>query len=336
MDVESYERAHHKITEVGIATLDTRELANVAPGPDGDKWRQLIRTRHFRIREHAHLVNHEFVHGCPDRFYFGESTFVSLAEAPAHVAACFSTPFGAHYSYSIKGIDNLLEGIDLNEKRNLILLGHDTLGDVKYLQNLGYDPMKIDSLLEALDTAVMYRVWSRELNATSLGRILHEFDIAGHGLHNAGNDAAYTVQAMLAICVREATLRGSSELQNLRSSEQASRLAAAVEEAQERASNDAAGWSDREEDGHGGLPVPLAIDPPKPTSVPTSNSRDRGGFRGRGRGRGAPPYSSHHSARGRGGSTRGQSGGLRGYTRGGHVESSSRGRDSQARLLDFS
>lgn len=343
VDVESYERAHHKITEVGVATLDTMELANVAPGTDGEKWRSLIRTRHFRIREHTHLVNYEFVQGCPERFFFGESTVVSLAEAPAHVAACFLPPFSAHHSNGVESVIDLMRDVNLNEKRNLIFLGHDTLGDVRYLQNLGFDPMKIDNLLEALDTAVMYRVWRRELNATGLGKILHDFDIAGHGLHNAGNDAAYTVQAMLAICVREASLRASSELESMRSSEKASRLATAVEEAQEKAKNDAEGWSDRETDGDGGPPVPLAIAPPKLTpalttsTVPSDNNK-RGGFRGgRGRGRGGSqaalfnPYElsdgySSGSGRGRSGSTRGQPKGLHGYTRGGHAENSYRGR----------
>lgn len=329
VDVESYERAHHLITEVGIATLDTRDLVNTPPGPDGEKWRPLIRTRHFRIKEHAHLVNSAFVQGCPDRFYFGESTMVSLAEAPVHVAACFSPPFGAHPSNTVDSVVDLIKGVDLNEQRNLIFLGHDTLGDVKYLQNLGFDPMKVDNLLEALDTAVLYRVWRRELNATGLGRILHGFDIAGHGLHNAGNDAAYTVQAMLATCVRESSLRDSPELESMRNGEKAARLAVAVEEAQEKAMNEAEGWSD--EDGDGGPPVPLVPHPTPPTTS-TTPSDHRGGYRGRGRGRGGAQglYNPRGSAEstdgaGRGRPARGQHSGSRGHTRG-HAENTYRGR----------
>jgi hypothetical protein len=184
----------------------------VPPGRDGENWRILIRARHFRIKEHAHLVNSEFVNGYPEGFDFGTSTVVSLADAPAHVASCFAPPFGAHHSNGVDNITDFLKGIDFSEKRNIIFLGHDTLGDVRYLQTLGYDPLKVDNLLEALDTAVMYRVWRRELNPTSLGRILYDFDIAGYKLHNAGNDVVYTVQAMLGICVREASIRGSPEL----------------------------------------------------------------------------------------------------------------------------
>ena len=224
----------------------------------------------------------------------------------------------------------MMKDLDLGEKRNLIFLGHDTIGDVRYLQTLGFDPMKIDNLVEALDTAVMYRVWRRELQATGLGRILYDFNIAGHGLHNAGNDAAYTVQAMLAICVREASLRDSAELESIKNSEKAARLAAAVEEAQEKAKNEAEGWSDHE-DGDGGPPVPLDA-PARPIPVSTApefpSAADRGGFRGRGRRRGGPqalynPYQSTDGngyGAGRGQSAWGQPQGLHSYTRGGHVD----------------
>jgi hypothetical protein len=197
VDVESHERAHHKITEIGLATLDTRDLVGVAPGKDGEEWRKQIKARHFRINEHRHLVNHEFVQGHPDGFGFGESTFVGLEEAPTHVAACFSPPFGAHTSntpeYEISSI--MLRELDLNEKRNLVFLGHDTLSDVRYLQQLGYDPMKVENIIEAMDTAKMYQGWRRDPQPTSLGRIMNDFDVAAWKLHNAGNDAVYTVSS---------------------------------------------------------------------------------------------------------------------------------------------
>lgn len=195
VDVESYERAHHKITEIGMATLDTRDLVNTAPSSDGEAWRKLIKARHFRIKEHRHLINSEFVQGHPDGFEFGESTIVSLEEAPAQVAACFQPPFGVHASNTTEDelIKISLRELDLNEKRNLVLLGHDTLSDIRYLQQLGYDPVKVENIIEALDTAKMYQAWRRDSQPTSLGRIMNDFDVAAWKLHNAGNDAVYTV-----------------------------------------------------------------------------------------------------------------------------------------------
>lgn len=71
VDVEAYERNSYQITEIGIATLDTRDLKFLSPGRGGVNWREMIRARHFRIKEHKHLINKDFVHGCPDRFEFG-------------------------------------------------------------------------------------------------------------------------------------------------------------------------------------------------------------------------------------------------------------------------
>ena len=71
VDVEAYERNTKLITEIGIATLDTKDIASVVPGEGGANWMSCIRARHFRINEHKHLNNAEFVTGCADRFEFG-------------------------------------------------------------------------------------------------------------------------------------------------------------------------------------------------------------------------------------------------------------------------
>jgi len=195
VDVESYEKAHHKITEIGVATLDTRDLVGVAPGADGKDWQKIIKARHFRIKEHKHLVNHEFVAGHPEGFDFGDTTFVSLEEAPAYVAACFKQPFGVHTTNTpVETVKSMIDELDFNEKRRIILLGHDTLSDIHYLQQLGFDPLKVDNILEPLDTAKIYQAWRREQNPTNLGRIMANFGVAAWKLHNAGNDAVYTVR----------------------------------------------------------------------------------------------------------------------------------------------
>ncbi len=71
IDVEAWEKNHDLITEVGIATLDTADIANVAPGDGGKDWFPLIRARHVRIKENSWAENNHYVHGCADRFSFG-------------------------------------------------------------------------------------------------------------------------------------------------------------------------------------------------------------------------------------------------------------------------
>lgn len=93
-------------------------------------------------------------------------------------------------------------------KRNIVFVGHDVGADIAYLRQLGYDPSNLSNLVDTVDSATMYRFLRREPNPRSLGSILAELDITGWNLHNAGNDAVYTMQAMLAIA-----LRGNQEKQ---------------------------------------------------------------------------------------------------------------------------
>ncbi|KAF2443453.1 hypothetical protein P171DRAFT_362217 [Karstenula rhodostoma CBS 690.94] len=251
VDVEAYEKDHSKITEVGIATLDTRDLMHVAPGKDGEAWRSLIKARHFRVKEYAHLVNNEYVAGCPSSFFFGKSDFVPLKDLLTSVAACFTPSSCADPGRKLNGGDS--------DQRNLILLGHDTLTDVKYLQDIGFDPLTLPNLLEAHDSANLYRVWQRQEQTTKLAKILEGFDIDYFGLHNAGNDAVYTVQSFLAICVREASIRNSLEVQQIWNDRKESKLAFEQDELRSDIEKDAKVWDDLEANGDGGEPVPIVL-----------------------------------------------------------------------------
>ncbi|KAK3065201.1 hypothetical protein LTS18_006410 [Coniosporium uncinatum] len=265
VDVEAWERNHNIVTEIGISTLDTRDLHGVAPGVDGGNWRSRIRSRHFRIKEHTHHENHEFVSGCAGRFEFGTSEMISLADAPRMIAGCFKKPFSrpAAPVASDAGLPlfdkmSLLDSQDgvgaevttALPKRNIIFLGHDSQQDLNYLQQLGYNPLNLGNLLEILDTASLYRSFRKEVQPKSLGAILHDMDMVGWFLHNAGNDAAYTMQVLIAVAVRDATNRGKSEAQLELEERQKQKVKDRVGEAVERALDELKGWSsDEGEDG---------------------------------------------------------------------------------------
>ncbi|KAF2744485.1 hypothetical protein M011DRAFT_408221, partial [Sporormia fimetaria CBS 119925] len=199
IDIESYERRHSKILEIGIASLDTRHLRDRPPGADAEHWRFNILARHFIIEDHMHYVNHEFVHGCPDRFEFGKSQVVRLVDAPAAVKACFAPPFAGSTD----------DGYNLHEKRNIVFVAHNAKADLDYLNRIGFDALSHPRTLGFLDSEVLYRVWKRENQSKSLSGVLGDFGILAWNLHNAGNDAVYTLQALLAVCVRESSIRGA-------------------------------------------------------------------------------------------------------------------------------
>lgn len=292
VDIESYERAHNLITEIGVSTLDTLDLVDVPPGPGGKAWYPQIRSRHFRIKGREHLVNKDFCIGYPDAFQFGKSEFVDLAEAAAKVDGCFEWPFSVQSKH--KSLDNnwmtdpafsatqtstgqetsddwggvrigagnveqdkankaavssVLNGIgdeaavnravDLAETkqpdpetlqrgpkdRNILLVGHDVRSDLEYLRNLGSKifapsrstypiaamdimatgevPAKIlASFVEALDTAPLYRVLKKETQNRSLGSIVTDLGLPCYFPHNGGNDARYTLEALVAMLVK--------------------------------------------------------------------------------------------------------------------------------------
>lgn len=71
MDVEAIEMPPNPISEIGIAILDVKDLDGVQAGPGGQNWWQFVKAYHLRTKEYSGLVNHRFVHGCPNSFDFG-------------------------------------------------------------------------------------------------------------------------------------------------------------------------------------------------------------------------------------------------------------------------
>ncbi|KAI9749760.1 MAG: hypothetical protein M4579_006750 [Chaenotheca gracillima] len=257
VDLEAYERNHKLVTEIGIATLDTLDLAGVSPGEGAKNWNSKIRARHIRIQEHGHLHNTDFVAGCADKFEFGESEWTSLESAPQLVASCFRAPFSG--PSQAEDMEPSLLTASPTPKRNIILVGHDISMDISYLHTLGYSPLTLPNLVETLDTMLMYRSLKRELQARSLGQLLYDFDLMGWNLHNAGNDAVYTLQAMIAIAFKGISLDGRTKEE--KDTEKWNKVRATMDEAVDKAKMESEGWSSGGE-GDGGPAVPSKVTPP--------------------------------------------------------------------------
>ncbi|KIW15356.1 hypothetical protein PV08_05402 [Exophiala spinifera] len=262
VDIESYERAHNLITEVGVSTLDTLDLIDTPPGENGKNWINCIRSRHFRIKDHAHLVNRDFCVGNPDAFQFGRSEWVTLQQAPTEVDNCLKWPFSVQYKYAglkdawdtestpvsrmTSGSSESSEAIagksaagdcsvdpsqDPNllqrgpKDRNIILVGHDIRSDLDYLRTLGskiFTPSRgaypvaameavdegsdttriLSSIVEALDTAPLYKAYKNESQPRNLGAIGTNLGLQCFFMHNGGNDARYTLEALVALAIQ--------------------------------------------------------------------------------------------------------------------------------------
>jgi len=250
IDVEAYERAQGIITEVGVSTLDTRDLQGTAPGTNGQNWQQFVRARHFRITEYKSYVNKDFVAGCPDNFDYGTSEWVSIKSIPSVLTQCFHEPFskptnGSNYQTPVAE--------DPSQKRNIVLLGHDVEQDIQYCHKIGFSVLGRGNLIATMDTKSMYQAYTRDTSPRGLSGIMHDFDIPAWHAHNAGNDAVFTVWAMLATCVQDAAERGTEASKKKHDKRAKNKLDSAIEAAKERAQEDAEGW-DVSEDG--GVPLP--------------------------------------------------------------------------------
>lgn len=182
IDMEAYEFNQNRITEIGISTLDTQDVNCMAPNPQVKGWEQYLQTRHIRIEECKHLVNSRHIQGCPDYFDFGESEWLSQHNIIGFLTAVFR------------------EAQQFRDGKTIlpVLVGHNIESDIQYMMKSGFDVLTHVS--DCIDTQDLRKVVRRDNRSRSLGALLVDYHIKADHLHNAGNDAHYTLRLLLAIC----------------------------------------------------------------------------------------------------------------------------------------
>ncbi|KAJ8130076.1 hypothetical protein O1611_g3560 [Lasiodiplodia mahajangana] len=189
VDVEADEKEATRVTEIGLAVLDTEDLIDTCPGEKGENWFPLVQAHHIRIKERCYIVNSEFVNGCPEAFDFGESQIVPLDETN-------------------DAISKIIGDKKSKDERPVVIVGHDIKQDLDYLRGMGYESRSVPHIVDEVDTKDMFQRLERSSDGRSLATICAELGVLGHNYHNAGNDAVYTLQAMIAIAIKR-TVEGS-------------------------------------------------------------------------------------------------------------------------------
>ncbi|OTB17871.1 hypothetical protein K445DRAFT_374228 [Daldinia sp. EC12] len=184
VDVEAWELSQNVITEVGLAVLDTRDTASVIAGEDGCGWFPLIKSYHFIIEEHKYMVNRRHIRGIPHLFNFGNSEFVSLYEIN-------------------RVIGKIIGDTESHDQRPVVVVGHGVHDDIAYLKKVGYNIRKVPQFTHEIDTMLMFQYLEDSNTGRKLSVICERLGLSYRNLHNAGNDATYTLQAMIAIALRE-------------------------------------------------------------------------------------------------------------------------------------
>jgi DNA polymerase III alpha subunit (gram-positive type) len=97
-------------------------------------------------------------------------------------------------------------------QREIIVVGHDVRQDIAYFNEIGIDLRALAGLKEPIDTQEIHQAWCSSTNGRGLVAVLNDLNIPSKHLHNAGNDAHYTLCAMLGIALAE--VRGNEEQNN--------------------------------------------------------------------------------------------------------------------------
>ncbi|KAI0122265.1 hypothetical protein F4814DRAFT_446202 [Daldinia grandis] len=184
VDIEAWEQSVNIVTEVGLSILDTQDIINVPPGKDGYGWFPFIKSHHFIIEENKHKVNYKYVRGCPEKFNFGDSKFVG------------GNKIG-------RMIGKIVGDNESPDQRPVIIVGHAVGQDLSYLKKLGYNLWQTPQFIDEIDTRSMFQYLEKSSDGRGLSTLCEHLGILCRNLHNAGNDATYTLRAMIAIAVKQ-------------------------------------------------------------------------------------------------------------------------------------
>ncbi|CAI4059525.1 hypothetical protein SKDZ_04G7010 [Saccharomyces kudriavzevii ZP591] len=190
IDVEAFEFDTDIVTEIGISIYDPREnVHSLTP---------IIRSYHLIVAEALPLRNKRFVCDFKDCFLLGESLVLPLE----HCVEFIQSLINFYMKYETAQ--------DSSWERAFV--GHSIAGDIRWLKKIGVhvpeldgELNKPDDILEGkcvkkhikmLDTEKIYSICYGK-KGSSLGKLLRLFHMPHAFLHNAGNDAYYTLLLML-------------------------------------------------------------------------------------------------------------------------------------------
>ncbi|ORY10103.1 hypothetical protein BCR34DRAFT_486213 [Clohesyomyces aquaticus] len=195
IDCESYEHDHSMLTEIGLASLHSRDLLALAGsiGCHAENILKNIYFYHFRLKENAHAVNRKFCPGDPESNRFGTTRFVTAQEAKQMLTESFQW-----------AIDPADPG---RGPCPVVFLGHAIGNDLDMLWNsIGFSAHQLGTIVKTIDTQDLAKeagIWSgRPGNQIGLRNLCGSLGFSARDQHTAGNDTAYTIIAAILVVLR--------------------------------------------------------------------------------------------------------------------------------------
>ncbi|KAJ5577589.1 uncharacterized protein N7459_006553 [Penicillium hispanicum] len=198
IDCEWNELRNTELTEVGISILDTMDLVRMSPGEGGSYWKSAIVSCHLRVMEHRFHINSVYCKGS-QFFNFGVTELIPLENVKYWVDKFFFTPYGANMP------DRAAVGFHKQRGREVVLVGHDPQTDIRMLKHAGsfvfQEIVGGLQIREVIDTQKLFSQIVHDPHPQSLQNVLNAFNIQYSDLHNAGNDARYTMEVLVAMAL---------------------------------------------------------------------------------------------------------------------------------------
>jgi len=155
------------LREVGLSILDTQYLFDA-----GMVHQPVISSYHFRTVSRSKA------------FLFGTTAHISQASLVAELKTML-----------------YINNTPSDQQRNIIIVGHGVNAEIHKFKSLGIDLRLAPAVVDILDTE---KIGGEVLGikcGLNLGRVVELMGMEGKGFHNAGNDASYTLRAMLLLAV---------------------------------------------------------------------------------------------------------------------------------------
>lgn len=172
-DFEAWELGTGQLTELGISVYYPAK--------------NRIECLHFVIEENLHLLNGSIMPNHRDQFQYGKSTVLPLLQ-----------------SHEI-----LLEHLT-SSAGPVAVVGHGIAADLTMILDAGLPRLPLERLTQ-IDTQAVFLQVDRTADTSRLEHVLQHFKLPQAYLHNAGNDALYT----LLVCLRIAGLDVPALLQTI-------------------------------------------------------------------------------------------------------------------------
>ncbi|KAK7204114.1 hypothetical protein BZA70DRAFT_240092 [Myxozyma melibiosi] len=161
VDIEAYEYNHKIVTEIGIATLDLSTVDNARKAEP--------EVRHLRPKENVRYKNKVYVPDHSEDFSFGKSEVLPMKRCASELQHIFS---------------------DIGDRA--VFVAHGSVQDIKWLNSMG---VKLPTNMPQINTQHVWNQLYGDKAPAKLEYILRDLGIKFKNLHNAANDAYYTVQA---------------------------------------------------------------------------------------------------------------------------------------------